>query len=200
MTELSSAAQKSNNKTAAKLAGMAVVMLGMSFAAIPLYQLFCQVTGFGGTPLRADSAPGAVSGETIKVRFDASTETQMPWVFKPVQREMTIPIGETGLAFYTAHNPTDKPVAGTAVFNVTPLKIGPYFVKIDCFCFTEQVLQPGETVEMPVTFYIDPEIRTDRATLEVKGVTLSYTFYKTDLPEGSQVVQNDTTSTGQVVN
>ncbi len=195
-----SSADQTNTRTAFKLAGMAVVMLGMSFAAIPLYQLFCQVTGFGGTPLRADVAPGAVSGETIKVRFDASTESQMPWVFKPVQREMEIPLGETGLAFYTAHNPTDEPVAGTAVFNVTPFKIGPYFVKIDCFCFTEQVLQPGETVEMPVTFFIDPEIRTDRATEEVKGVTLSYTFYKTDLPEGTQVVENGTASTGQVVN
>ncbi len=174
----------SNRRTAASLFVVAGCMVGLSFAAVPLYRIFCQVTGFGGTPLRADIINERVLDETINVRFDASTESKMPWVFKPVQKDMDIRIGETGLAFYSAHNPTDRPIAGTAVFNVTPFKIGPYFVKIDCFCFTEQVLQPGETVDMPVTFYVDPGIRDDRSTDEVKGLTLSYTFYETDLPEG----------------
>ena len=174
----------SNRRTGLSLLVVAGCMVGMSFAAVPLYRIFCQVTGFGGTPLRADAASERVLDETITVSFDASIESGMPWTFNPVQKEMDIRIGESGLAFYTAHNPTDRPVAGTAVFNVTPFKIGPYFVKIDCFCFTEQVLKPGETVDMPVTFYVDPGIRDDRSTEEVKGLTLSYTFYETDLPEG----------------
>jgi len=181
-----SAAAGSNRRTAASLFGVVVCMVGLSFAAVPLYKIFCQVTGFGGTPLRADVANTVVLDETITVTFDASTESGMPWRFKPVQKNMEIPIGETGLAFYEAHNPTDKPIAGTATFNVTPLKIGAYFVKIDCFCFEEQVLMPGQTVDMPVTFYVDPEIRDNRSTREVQGITLSYTFYETDLPEGMQ--------------
>ena len=181
----------SNRRTGLSLLAVAGCMVGLSFAAVPLYQLFCQVTGFGGTPLRADAASERVLDETITVSFDASMESGMPWTFKPVQKDMEIPIGETGLAFYTAHNPTDRPVAGTAVFNVTPFKIGPYFVKIDCFCFTEQVLKPGETVDMPVTFYVDPGIRDDRSTEEVKGLTLSYTFYETDLPEGYVTAARD---------
>lgn len=170
----------SNGKTGFLLAGVAAGMVGLSFAAVPLYEAFCKITGFGGTPLRSDATTGEVLDETINVRFDASTDPGLPWSFKPAQREITLRIGESGLAFYTAHNPTDKPVAGQAVFNVTPLKVGAYFVKIDCFCFTEQVLQPGQTVEMPVSFYIDPAIRADRATQEVEGVTLSYTFFRLD--------------------
>ena len=173
-----------NRRTAATLLGVVACMVVLSFASVPLYRLFCQVTGFGGTPLRADAGSERVLDETITVTFDASTQSGMPWTFEPVQKDIDIPIGQTGLAFYTAHNPTDQPVAGTATFNVTPLKVGPYFVKIDCFCFQERVLQPGESVEMPVTFYVDPEIRDDRSTEEVKGITLSYTFYETDLPEG----------------
>ncbi len=190
----------SNRRTAASLAGVAICMVGLSFAAVPLYQIFCQVTGFGGTPLRADAGSERILDETITVSFDASIESGMPWTFKPVQKNMDIRIGETGLAFYTAHNPTDRPVAGTAVFNVTPFKIGPYFVKIDCFCFTEQVLKPGETVDMPVTFYVDPEIRDDRGTEEVKGLTLSYTFYETDLPDGYVTAARSDAGNGQSVN
>ena len=190
----------SNRRTAASLAGIAVCMVALSFAAVPLYRIFCQVTGFGGTPLRADTASERILDETITVSFDASIESGMPWTFKPVQKNMDIRIGETGLAFYTAHNPTDRPVAGTAVFNVTPFKIGPYFVKIDCFCFTEQVLKPGETVDMPVTFYVDPGIRDDRGTEEVKGLTLSYTFYETDLPEGYITAARGDAGAGKSVN
>jgi cytochrome c oxidase assembly protein subunit 11 len=173
----------SNAKTAAMFGGVVVFMVGLSFAAIPLYEAFCKITGFGGTPLRAESNEVRVLDETITVRFDANVDPKLPWTFKPVQKEMTLPIGESGLAFYTATNTSDKPVAGTSTFNVTPLKIGGYFVKIDCFCFTEQVLQPGESVDMPVSFYIDPEIRDDRETEEVQGITLSYTFFETEISE-----------------
>ncbi len=180
---MSDTAPRSNARTATMLGGVAVFMVGLSFAAIPLYEAFCRITGFGGTPLRGDVASERVLDETITVRFDANIDKKLPWTFKPVQTEMTLPIGESGLAFYTATNNSDVPVAGTSTFNVTPLKIGQYFVKMDCFCFTEQVLQPGESVEMPVSFYIDPEIRDDRETEEVQGITLSYTFYETEISD-----------------
>ena len=121
--------------------------------------------------------------ETIKIRFDASLERDMPWQFTPVVREMEVKIGETGLAFYEALNPTDQPVAGSASYNVTPYEAGGFFTKIDCFCFEEQVLQPGESVQMPVTFYVDPDIVTDREGQYVHTITLSYTFFEIDLPE-----------------
>jgi cytochrome c oxidase assembly protein subunit 11 len=170
-------------KTAVQLVGVAVTMASLSFAAVPFYDWFCRVTGFGGTTVTAESAPGQVLDRTISVRFDASLEQGMPWHFKPMQREMDIRIGEVGLAFYEAYNPTDKPVAGTASYNVTPDSAGGHFTKIDCFCFEMQVLQPGERVTMPVTFFIDPSIVTDREGKFLRQVTLSYTFHTTDLPE-----------------
>jgi cytochrome c oxidase assembly protein subunit 11 len=173
-------------KTVAGLVGVVVVMTSLGFAAVPLYDLFCRVTGFGGTTAQAEKASDRVLDETIKVRFDASIDRDMPWQFKPVQREMEIRIGETGLAFYEAYNPTDRPVAGTASYNVTPYSAGLFFTKIDCFCFEMQVLQPGERVQMPVTYYVDPEIVTDREAKYVHTITLSYTFYETDLPDDRQ--------------
>lgn len=170
-------------KTAGQLVGVAVLMGSLSFAAVPFYDWFCRVTGFGGTTATAADAPGQILDRTMSVRFDASLEAGMPWQFKPMQREMTVRIGEVGLAFYEAYNPTDKPVAGTASFNVTPYAAGGYFTKIDCFCFEMQVLAPGERVQMPVTFFIDPGIVTDREGKFVRQVTLSYTFHTTDLPE-----------------
>ncbi|SEK24583.1 cytochrome c oxidase assembly protein subunit 11 [Roseovarius azorensis] len=170
-------------KTAAQLVGVVVVMGGLAWGAVPFYDWFCRVTGFGGTPGVAQAASEGVLEETITVRFDASKERGMPWVFRPVERQMKLRIGETGLAFYEAYNPTDRPVAGSASFNVTPYEAGGFFVKIDCFCFTEQVLQPGERVQMPVTFYVDPEIVTDRDAKYVHTITLSYTFHEIDLPE-----------------
>ncbi|WP_445942001.1 cytochrome c oxidase assembly protein [Pseudotabrizicola sp. L79] len=171
------------NKTAAKLAGVVVVMAGLSFAAVPFYDWFCRVTGFGGTTLVATEAPSEILDQTIQIRFDASTEVGMPWEFKPMQRTMTVRIGENALAFYEAYNPTDRVVGGTASYNVTPDAAGGFFSKIACFCFTEQVLQPGERVEMPVSFFVDPEIVKDREGKFVKEITLSYTFYETALPE-----------------
>jgi cytochrome c oxidase assembly protein subunit 11 len=170
-------------KTVLQLVAVAVTMGSLSFAAVPFYDWFCRVTGFGGTTATAASAPGDVLDRTISVRFDASREAGMPWEFRPLQREMTVRIGEVGLAFYEAYNPTDRPVAGTASFNVAPFAAGGYFTKIDCFCFEMQVLQPGERVEMPVTFFVDPEIVDDREGRFVRQITLSYTFHTTPLPE-----------------
>lgn len=174
---------KPESKTALQLVGVVVLMGGLAWASVPFYDWFCRVTGFGGVPLVRETGADRVLDRTIKIRFDANTERGMPWQFRPMQREMELRIGETGLAFYEAYNPTDVAVAGTASYNVAPYEAGGYFTKIDCFCFTEQVLQPGERVEMPVTFYVDPEIVEDRDSRSLKSITLSYTFYQTDLPE-----------------
>lgn len=168
-----------NLRTLGACAGLACFMVGMAFAAVPLYDWFCRVTGFAGTTAVAEAASETILDRTIKVRFDAST-MDMPWDFKPVQREVELRIGETGLVFYEAHNPTDRAITGTASFNVTPYSTGGYFAKIECFCFIEQTLQPGETMQMPVTFYIDPEIMDDREASRVPVITLSYTFYETE--------------------
>ena len=171
------------NRTAAKLVGVALVMVSLSFAAVPFYDWFCRTTGFGGTTGVAETGSDVILDRTIKVRFDASVERGMPWEFIPVEREMTLRIGETGLAFYEAYNPTDRVVAGTASYNVTPDAAGAYFEKIACFCFELQVLQPGERVQMPVTFFVDPAIVTGRDGQYVKEITLSYTFHETELPD-----------------
>jgi cytochrome c oxidase assembly protein subunit 11 len=170
-------------KTAAYLAGVAALMLGLSFAAVPFYDWFCRVTGFAGTTSVAVAPSDVVLEKKIVVRFDASLDSAMDWEFKPMQTEMTIRIGETGLAFYEAYNPTDRPIAGTASYNVTPDQSGGYFTKIECFCFTQQVLQPGERITMPVSFFIDPTIEENPEAREIKEITLSYTFYETPLPE-----------------
>jgi len=171
------------NRTAAKLAGVALVMVSLSFAAVPFYDWFCRTTGYGGTTGVAETGSDVILDRTINVRFDASVESDMPWEFTPVERQMTLRIGETGLAFYEAYNPTDRVVAGTASYNVTPDAAGAYFEKIACFCFEMQVLQPGERVQMPVTFFVDPAIVTGRDGQYVKEITLSYTFHETDVPE-----------------
>ncbi|MDZ7710321.1 MAG: cytochrome c oxidase assembly protein [Roseovarius sp.] len=170
-------------KTVGQLVGVVVLMGGLAWASVPFYDWFCRVTGFGGVTGVSEMASDEVLDQTIKVRFDASRERGMPWEFKPVEREMELRIGETGLAFYEAYNPTDRVVAGRANYNVTPYEAGGFFTKIDCFCFTEQVLQPGERVQMPVTFYVDPAIVDDREGQYVHTITLSYTFHEIDLPE-----------------
>lgn len=170
-------------KTAAGLVLVAVTMLGLSFAAVPFYDWFCRVTGYGGTTNTATAAPDEILEETVLVRFDASLASDMPWEFKPQQQTMRLRIGENGLAFYEAFNPTDRPVAGTASYNVAPDLAGSYFTKIECFCFTEQVLQPGERVVMPVSFYVDPSIVDDPEAGLIREITLSYTFHLTPLPE-----------------
>ena len=173
--------EKAKKKTAAQMVGVVIFMGALAWASVPFYDWFCRVTGFGGITQVAESGSEIVLSETVKVRFDASLERDMPWEFKPVQRGMEIQIGATGLAFYEAYNPTDKPVAGTASYNVTPYEAGGFFSKIDCFCFEEQVLMPGERVQMPVTFFVDPEIVEDRDARYTKVITLSYTFYEKDI-------------------
>lgn len=166
--------------------GLVVVMGGLAWASVPFYDWFCRVTGFSGVTAVASGDSEIILDKTIKIRFDASLERDMPWDFKPVQREMTLRIGETGLAFYEAYNPTDRPVAGSASYNVAPFDAGGFFAKIDCFCFEEQVLQPGERAQMPVTFYVDPAIVEDRDAKYAKSITLSYTFYEIELPQEAQ--------------
>jgi cytochrome c oxidase assembly protein subunit 11 len=155
-------------------------MIGLSYASVPLYKLFCQVTGFGGTTQVAEQAPVDVSEKTIKVRFNADVNSGLRWQFKPEQHEITVRLGEDNLAHYVAENMALEPITGQAVYNVTPLKAGQYFSKIACFCFDEQTLQPGERVDMPVSFYVDPAIAEDINTQDVKTITLSYTFFKAD--------------------
>lgn len=174
---------KGQNRTALYLVGMVATMVSLSFAAVPFYDWFCRTTGFGGTTGVATQAPDTILDQTVKVRFDASTERGMPWDFRPMQREMTVRIGENVLAFYEAHNTSDRIVGGTASYNVTPDAAGGYFQKIACFCFTEQVLKPGERVQMPVSFFVDPEMLKDPEGKFVQEITLSYTFYEAPLPE-----------------
>ncbi len=172
-----------NGKLAVMLVIMVVTMAALSFAAVPFYSWFCRTTGFAGTPIIAKTASTEILNQTISIRFDANTDAGMPWEFHPVEREMTLRIGETGLAFFEAYNPTDHVIAGTAAYNVSPDIAGAYFTKIQCFCFIEQILQPHERVQMPVTFYVDPEITRDVNTAQVRHITLSYTFYQTELPK-----------------
>ncbi|MDG1530050.1 MAG: cytochrome c oxidase assembly protein [Paracoccaceae bacterium] len=170
------------NKTATQLAAVVLTMGALAWASVPFYNWFCSVTGFGGATLRADVGSDVVLDQTVEIRFDANVDADMKWQFKPVVRTMDIRIGETGLAFYEAHNPTDRVIAGTASFNVAPYAAGAYFTKIDCFCFEMQVLQPGETVQMPVSFFVDPTILDDVEAAGLPSITLSYTFYETELP------------------
>lgn len=163
--------------TAFVLTGVVAGMLGMSYAAVPLYRIFCQVTGYGGTTQVAKEAPREVLDRKITVRFNADTAPGLGWSFEPVQRDMTLKVGETGLAYYRAKNLTDHPIVGQAIYNVTPDKAGEYFDKIACFCFNQQRLEPGETVDMPVTFFVDPSMAKDRGMDDVYNITLSYTFF-----------------------
>jgi cytochrome c oxidase assembly protein subunit 11 len=169
-------------RTALLAAGMAIGMVGVGYASVPLYRLFCQVTGFGGTTQMrvGGDAPGEVAGKTMSIRFDANHSSALPWEFKPEKQRELVAIGAREIAFFSAKNLSDKPVTGTATFNVTPSQAGKYFSKVQCFCFTEQTLTPGKQVRMPVIFYVDPAILTDPAANDIEEITLSYTFYPVD--------------------
>ncbi len=169
-----------NRRMGLVLTGVVAGMVALSFAAVPLYRIFCQVTGFGGTPQIVAENAVEVMDRTVTVRFNAVTDRKLPWQFRPVQRSVDLKLGEQGLAFYEARNPSARPVVGTATFNVTPLKAGQYFSKVECFCFTEQLLEPGQSVDMPVAFYVDPRLNDDPSMDDVKTITLSYTFYRAD--------------------
>jgi cytochrome c oxidase assembly protein subunit 11 len=166
--------------------GVVVGMTALSFAAVPLYDLFCRVTGFGGTTQQAARTSGEVVDRIVRIRFDASMNSALDWRFQPVQREMSMNIGESAVAFYRAKSHAATATTGTATFNVTPLKAGRYFTKIDCFCFTEQRLEPGQSVDMPVTFFVDPDIVKDPNLDDVKTITLSYTFFPAEEDEAGK--------------
>lgn len=187
MIGLAQAGQSQKNwRLALTLFIVALAMLGLGFAAVPLYRIFCQVTGFGGTTQRASVAEAAVAerlaqsagGTTISVRFDGSLASDMPWTFHPKQVTDTVTVGQRDLATYVATNHSSAPITGTATFNVEPAQAGPYFNKVQCFCFTEQTLQPGQSVQMPVLYYIDPKVLDDPDMRGVEQITLSYTFHR----------------------
>lgn len=153
-------------------------MLGLSYAAVPLYEAFCRATGFGGTPLIAQSDDHPVIARTMVVRFDSNTDPGLPWRFEPEQRSVTVHLGEQKLVYFRATNQSDRPIVGTATYNITPEASAQWFNKIQCFCFTEQLLKPGQTIDMPVLFFVDPDMDKDRRFDDVHTVTLSYTFYE----------------------
>jgi cytochrome c oxidase assembly protein subunit 11 len=170
---------------------VAAGMVGASFAAVPLYEVFCQVTGYGGTTQVAEAAPGEVLDRKMTVRFNADVGKEMPWRFVPAQDRVDIKVGEQALAFYRAKNISGRTMTGTATFNVTPAKAGQYFNKVECFCFTEQELKAGAEIDMPVTFFIDPDIANDPNLNEVTTITLSYTFFETE-PDPERTVRTVT--------
>ena len=184
----SSQVERGNRRVAMICGGVVLGMVGLSYAAVPLYDIFCRVTGYGGTTQTSDVVADEILDRKMTVQFDASLAEGMSWVFKPIQFSQELKIGESGLAFYEAKNPTDRPIVGRATYNVTPQKAGPYFAKLECFCFTEQLLEPGETVDMPVSYFIDPAIAEDPNLDEVKTVTLSYTFFEVENPDAEQTV------------
>lgn len=167
-----------NALVAGGLAGVMLGMAGLSFAAVPLYRMFCQATGFGGTPvIRGAAAPGATD-RTVTVRFNADTNPGLPWRFAPAQHQVEVKLGEDNLAFYEASNRAAEPVTGVSTYNVTPEKVGRYFHKTACFCFDEQTLAAGQSMQFPLSFWVDPAIATDPDTADVTTITLSYTFFR----------------------
>ncbi len=175
----------SNRKVAVVCTAVAISMVGLAYASVPLYRLFCQVTGFAGTTQRADATPDQILDRKVAVRFDSNVAPGLDWEFTPVVNEMEVRIGENALAVYRATNHSSLPVVGTATFNVTPEQAGAFFNKIQCFCFTEQRLEPGESVEMPVSFFVDPAIVNDADGAHIRNITLSYTFHPVSKPKSS---------------
>lgn len=174
---------RKNARTGLLVIGVVIGMIGLSFASVPLYNLFCNVTGFGGTTQTADALPGEVLERSVTIKFNADTAPNMPWHFEPEMREINVKLGERGLTAYIAKNKYNTDVSGTAIYNVTPLKAGKYFHKIQCFCFDEQTLKPHEEVSMPVMFFVDPEMDRDPNMDDVKVITLSYTFFRGESKE-----------------
>lgn len=180
MAGLSVDTKQRNLRSAGLAALLAVAMVALGFASVPLYRLFCQVTGFGGTTQRVELSAAetvAVAGETMSIRFDANVNPALPWDFRPLQATDKVSVGARDMAIYVAKNRSDTPVVGTATFNVTPVQAGKYFSKVQCFCFTEQRLEPGEEMRMPVLYYVDPAILDDPDARDIEEITLSYTFY-----------------------
>ncbi len=171
---------RKNAKLGLTILAVVFGMAALAYASVPLYDLFCRVTGFGGTTQVSSALPDVILDRTITINFNADTDKGLPWLFKPQQRSVDVRIGQRGLTAYTAKNKLDTPTAGTAVYNVTPLKVGKYFHKVQCFCFDEQILQGGQEVSMPVMFFVDPQIADDPDMADVKTITLSYTFFRSE--------------------
>ncbi|MGB1077634.1 MAG: cytochrome c oxidase assembly protein [Bdellovibrionales bacterium] len=183
-----------NTKTLLSVFGLVIVMVGLAFASVPLYSLFCRVTGWGGTTQTAETAPDQVLERQVTVKFNADTSRNFMWDFKPEQRDITVNIGAQALVSYRAENKSKKALTGTAVYNVSPPKVGKYFHKIECFCFQEQTLPAGKAVSMPIVFYVDPSFHEDPYMDDVKVITLSYTFYESEtkaLDEALEDFYND---------
>ena len=187
--------EKNNSRVVAMCVGMVLGMGGLAYASVPLYELFCQVTGYGGTTQQVDAEAAAGVGiidRDINVRFDANTASVLNWDFAPEERQVTIKMGEQMIINYVAKNLSDKPIVGMATFNVTPQAAGVFFNKIECFCFTDTYIEPGETLNMPVTFYVDPEMDQEKAMKALKTITLSYTFYESETsPEEALQERNE---------
>lgn len=181
---------KKRLRRTALIAGAVVAgMTGMAFAAVPLYDAFCKVTGYGGTTQEAQAAPTQILDQRIEVRFDANTSPDLPVEFAPKQHAETLRIGETGLAFYRVRNTSNEPVVARATYNVTPHVAGQYFAKLECFCFTDRVIAPGAEADLPVVFFVDPEIVSDPDTAEITTLTLSYTFFRSTSPEAQALLE-----------
>jgi cytochrome c oxidase assembly protein subunit 11 len=180
---------RKNTRTGLIILAVVIGMTGLSFASVPLYRLFCQVTGFGGTTQVSAELPKTELAREVIIKFNADIGRDMPWKFKPEQREIKVHLGQKGLTAFHATNKSDLPITGTAVYNVTPLKAGKYFHKVQCFCFGEQTLQPKEDVSMPVMFFVDPKMDEDPNMRDVQTITLSYTFYRAESEELDQAMQ-----------
>lgn len=171
---------EANKKTMYILTGVGIAMLGLGFASDPLYDTFCRVTGYGGTPQTAEENFSDIIDRTVTVKFDSNVASGLPWNFKPDQRQMNVKLGQSGLAYYTVKNEGSTPIVGVANFNVTPIKAAPYFVKTKCFCFEEQTIQPGQELPLPVLFFVDSQLDEEKRLDDVREITLSYTFFETD--------------------
>lgn len=183
---------RKNQRIGLIVIAVVLAMVCMAYASVPLYSLFCRVTGFGGTTQTAAAFPDAkdVVDRTITIRFNTQTSPNLLWEFEPEVPQIKVKIGEKGLATFKAHNYGQVPVAGTALYNVTPLKVGKYFNKVQCFCFNEQILQPGQRATMPVLFYVDPQLAQDPNMSDVTTITLSYTFFKTESDELDKAMED----------
>jgi len=179
-----------NNRVALSAAAFAAIMVGMAFAAVPLYDLFCRTTGFGGTPLVASAAPKSIGDRVVTVRFNADRHADLPWRFQPLQHEVKIRLGEEMVIWYRATNRSQRPIVGTATYNVTPDIAGQFFNKLQCFCFTEQLLLPDQSIDMPVSFFVDPEMANDRRYDNVRTITLSYMFFEARNERAKRLLDN----------
>jgi cytochrome c oxidase assembly protein subunit 11 len=187
-----------NARTARRLSVLVVGMVALAYAAVPLYEMFCRVTGFGGTPVVAQAGDRPILSRTVNVRFDANVDPNLAWRFKPLEREVKVQLGEERLTHYRVTNVSQRPIVGTATYNVTPEPAGPWFNKIQCFCFTEQLLMPGQSVDMPVVFFVDPEMNKDRRYDNVRTVTLSYTFYEAKTERAKTMLGSLPAQQGQI--